>query len=179
MLDIFTYCKTLREDQVILSHSGALDGEMIDIILQLADKRLVMLKTRRGIKKKIINILVECLQNSFHYSLENQDVEPLISSPFLVIVKEEECYMVFAGNHVTKDRAGFLKTRLDEIKSLSDTELREYYMKGLNKEELPVNGGAGLGLMDIARRAGRKIDFELTEIEDEYLFFALQIEVKY
>jgi len=101
MLDIFKYCEEQKTENVIISHTGGIDGETIDILLQLTGKKLASLKT----KKKIINILVECLQNSFHYSLENKGIDELFYSTFLVIIKEEDKFVIFAGNNITQKRA--------------------------------------------------------------------------
>ena len=197
MLEIHKYYKMLKDENIILSHNGALDSEVIDLLLDLTDKKLTKLKTRRGVRKKIFNILVECLQNSLHYIKEYDEDTPLVHSPFLIIIQKESSFIISTGNFVTEDRAEFLKNKLNEINTLSAEDLQEHYIRALDKKQLPTEGGAGLGLVDIVRRSKHRVSFDFQEIinsndriandksnnvgvmedEETFLLFNLQIEV--
>ncbi len=210
LVDLHKCYEVLKEENVIFSHKGALDGDMIDVIIQLADKKLVKAKTRVRTKKKIINILIECLQNSFHYTSaylkenyvaeealnspseanqqeNNQETVPvidteqwteLIESPFMVLSQKENIYFIMTGNYITHEKAEILKKRIDEITALNDEELQDYYIKSLDKDELPKQGGAGLGLIDIIRRSKHNVSFEFKEVDENYQRFNLLIKVE-
>lgn len=214
LVDLHKCYEVLKEENVIFSHKGALDGDMIDVIIQLADKKLVKAKTRVRTKKKIINILIECLQNSFHYTsaylnenyvatqktevisqdTDNNEAEEeqqetaqaidkdqwkeLIESPFMVLSQKENTYFIMTGNYITHEKAEILKKRIDEITALNDEELQEYYIKSLDKDELPKQGGAGLGLIDIIRRSKHNVSFEFKEVDENYQRFNLLIKVE-
>lgn len=181
MLEVHKYYDLLRNENIILSHQGALDGELIDAIIQLVDKKLVKSKTRVRTKKKVINILVECLQNSFHYTLEfeeDEENQALLESPFLLLIRQEETYLIFTGNYVTLPRADFLKEKVEQIENLSEEELRDLYIRSLNKDELPQSGGAGLGLVDILRRAKHNVSFDFKELDENYILFSLLVKIE-
>ncbi|WP_299455090.1 SiaB family protein kinase [uncultured Microscilla sp.] len=187
----------LKDENIILSHNGALDSEVIDLLLDLTDKKLTKLKIRRGVRKKIFNILVECLQNTLHYIKEFDEDIPIVHSPFLIVIKKENSFIISTGNFVTEDRAEFLKTKLSEINTLSQEDLQKHYIQALDKKTLPTEGGAGLGLVDIVRRSKHRVLFDFQEIitsgdrlpndntsdvgvmedKETYLLFNLQIEV--
>ncbi|EAY26848.1 conserved hypothetical protein [Microscilla marina ATCC 23134] len=197
MLEIHKYYKMLKDESIILSHNGALDSEVIDLLLDLTDKKLTKLKIRRGVRKKIFNILVECLQNTLHYIKEFDEDIPIVHSPFLIVIKKENSFIISTGNFVTEDRAEFLKTKLSEINTLSQEDLQKHYIQALDKKTLPTEGGAGLGLVDIVRRSKHRVLFDFQEIitsgdrlpndntsdvgvmedKETYLLFNLQIEV--
>lgn len=197
MLEIHKYYKMLKDENIIMSHNGALDSEIIDLLLDLTDKKLTKLKIKRGVRKKVFNILVECLQNSLHYIKEfNEDI-PIVHSPFLIIIIKESSFIISTGNFVTEERAAFLKNKLSEINTLSVEDLQQHYIQALDKKKLPTEGGAGLGLVDIVRRSKHRVSFDFQEIinsndrlandktgdvdvmedEETYLLFNLQIEV--
>jgi|GEM_PF-809580 hypothetical protein len=206
LVDLHKCYEVLSEESVIFSHKGALDGEMIDVIIQLADKKLVKAKTRVRIKKKIINILIECLQNSFHYTStyeqdqvisptnkeeniikdseeeeENNDPDQwkdLIESPYVILSQKKESYFILTGNYITHDKADVLKKRIDEITAFNDEELQKYYIQSLDKDELPKQGGAGLGLIDIIRRSKHNVSFNFKEVDEKYQRFNLLIKVE-
>ena len=68
-------------------------------------------------------------------------------------------------------RAAVLLERLDECHHrhvLVDVALQ------LRAEPEEGSKGAGLGFMEIARRASKPIEFDFTEIDANYVFFALK-----
>ena len=55
-------------------------------------------------------------------------------------------------------------------------------LRALHKERLragPEEGskGAGLGLMEIARRASKPIEFDFADVDDKHAFFTLKVSV--
>jgi hypothetical protein len=47
----------------------------------------------------------------------------------------------------------------------------------LNHQKLSAKGGGGLGLVDIARKSGNKLEYEFFIYDDNYSFFNLTIRV--
>jgi len=78
----------------------------------------------------------------------------------LVIVREGEFYKVTTGNFVNAKRIKFLKEKIDKINSLTKDELKDMYKFILNHQKLSAKGGGGLGLVDIARKSGNKLEYE-------------------
>lgn len=179
--DIHKSYNLLKQEQVVLSHFGKLDGDLVDMLIQLTDKKLAKSDTRIRVRKKVVNILVECLQNTLHYTTQfegvNQD-EMIVESPFLILSKQAGGYMIYTGNCMTSEKATFLKERIDEIKDLNAEELHSYYLQTLNKDALPDSGGAGLGLADILRRAKNNVSFEFYDLDNSYVLFCLLIQVE-
>jgi hypothetical protein len=56
-------------------------------------------------------------------------------------------------------------------------ELREYYQLSLNNAMVSNKGTAGLGMIDIARKSGNKLDFEFLKINEETSFFCLNVKI--
>lgn len=181
MLDIHKFYNLMQEENVILSYQGKLDGELIDMLIQMTDHRLTFTGTRLRTKKKVINILIEALQNTYHYIVQATYTEPeespLLKSSFLVLAEPVEYYAIFTGNFITNEEAILLEQRVRNVEGLSEQELQEYYIKSLNKDELPQKGGAGLGLADIIRRAKHDVNFDFTRVNETHTLFSLFIKV--
>ena len=56
-------------------------------------------------------------------------------------------------------------------------ELKEFYKSILNNGIRSLNGGSGLGMIDIARKTGEKLEYNFLEIDDKVSFFTLIIKV--
>ncbi len=193
----------LTQKQVLLAYNGEIDGELIDMLVQLAEKALKKASSKPKVRKKIVNILIESLQNSFHYTqdIQNEPFENIsqaIKSPFLILCKEvvptiaseegepeitveitagEDVYWVTTGNWIDDANVEKLNARIQLLENLSHDELQAYYIQSLNKEVLPTQGGAGLGLIDIMRRADRQVFFQTKKIAQDFSVFMLKIKV--
>jgi hypothetical protein len=47
----------------------------------------------------------------------------------------------------------------------------------LNNGEMSLKGGGGLGMIDIARKTGEKLEYNFLEIDNKVSFFTLNIKV--
>jgi uncharacterized protein YpuA (DUF1002 family) len=70
-----------------------------------------------------------------------------------------------------------LKTRLDKVNSLSKDELRQFYREILDNNQISKKGGANLGMIDMARKSGEKLDYHFTKVNDQLTFFDLRVRV--
>ena len=130
------------------------------------------------IRKKVYNVLVECLQNLYHHLDEVSELESdKIRSAIFTIGKDKNMYSIITGNYIFNENILGLKNRLDEVNSLSKEELKEYYKRVLNNGEMSLKGGGGLGMIDIARKTGEKLEYNFLEIDNKVSFFTLNIKV--
>jgi hypothetical protein len=129
-------------------------------------------------KKKVYNVLVECLQNLYHHMDDVADAAGDVNrSAIFLIGKANNAYTITTGNYISSENVHGLKARLDEVNALSKEELKEYYKKVLNNGEMSLKGGGGLGMIDIARKTGEKLDYNFLEIDNKVSFFTLNIKV--
>jgi hypothetical protein len=178
MLDVHKHYDLLSEDKVMLSYRGRVNGDLITSLLQFAEAKFSELQTAPVIRKKLINILVETLQNIFHHGRNPHDSTHPDDSSLLMITREEDGYLVITGNHVSAAKAQAMKLRLDRINAMSKEELSMNYRHILStKEKAPDTAGAGIGMIDIARRSGKKIEYSMRSIDDDCYFFCMQIKI--
>ena len=98
-------------------------------------------------------------------------------SAIFMIAKNSGAYNIITGNYILNENIHGLKTRLDEVNSLSKEELKDYYKSVLNNGEMSLKGGGGLGMIDIARKTGEKLEYDFLEIDNKVSFFTLNIKV--
>lgn len=166
------YAKMHRGD-VILAYKGEINAGIIADTLGLVEAKLSDEMVENLIRKKLYNVLVECLQNLFHHV----DNVPGSKSNFgaFILSKIPEGYHISTGNMVKADKIKVLKEKIDKINSLSKEELKEFYKFVLNNQTFSEKGGGGLGLIDIARKTGNKLKYDFTQYNDDYYFFSLKV----
>jgi len=178
MFKIEKYYKMITENNVLVTHQGMLNGDTIDLLLQFTEKKLINLNASKKIRKKIINIMIESLQNSYHYVNTFQNDDVLFQSPFFVITKEENFFNIHTGNCVLEDQANWLKKRLGQINEMDGEDLQSFYIQQLqSQQQTETKSGAGLGLVDMIRKAGDKYLYKFKNLKNGYILFMMQIKV--
>jgi len=169
----------MEKNNILLSFKGEITSELLTSILQIMENKMDNLQEEPKIKKKVYNVLVECLQNLYHHmdEMAEKEASEKVRSAIFTIGKNGDKYHIITGNYILNENINGLKKRLDEVNALNKEELKEYYKKVLNNGEMSMKGGGGLGMIDIARKTGEKLEYNFLEIDNKVSFFTLNIKV--
>ena len=189
MIDIYDFYNKMQRNNIMLSFKGEISSELLTSILHITESKLDRMQEEPKIKKKVFNVLVECLQNLYHHIDEMKATAPAVAvetvssdnnetkAAILMIGKEDSNYYILTGNHILNEKISSLRDRLDKINSLSKEELKALYQEILNNEEFSNKGGGGLGMIDIVRKSGQKLTYNFQPVNDKHSFFSLHIKI--
>ncbi len=178
VLDIYGFYDKMEQNNIMLSFKGDITSDLLTSILQIMEAKLDNFQEEPKIKKKVYNVLVECLQNLYHHMDESSPTnDEKVRSAIFMIGKMDTYYNIITGNYIKNENIPNLKKLLDSINMLSKEELKEYYKEVLNNGEMSLKGGGGLGMIDIARKTGGKLNFDFTPVDQKYSFFSLNINI--
>ncbi len=178
MLNIYDFYNKMERNNIMLSFKGDVTAELLSSILQIMEAKLDTMQEDPKIKKKVYNVLVECLQNLYHHMDEiTPELTEKIRAAIFLIGKIDNQYTIITGNYIKKDSVEGLEKKLDGINQLSKEQLKEFYKEILNNGEMSMKGGGGLGMIDIARKTGDKLNFNFLPVDDQYSFFSLNIKI--
>ncbi len=85
-----------------------------------------------------------------------------------------EGFYVRGGNYVGKSDADILRQRLEDLRAMDKDQLKELYK--VQRRQAKSEGktkGAGLGFIDMARRASGPLEFDLVPVDGETSFFSM------
>ena len=178
--DVNEFYKGLNKGEVLLTFKGSITSELINSMLEDIEGKMVKIGEDSKTKKKVYNVLVESLQNLYHHVDElpvelKEQFGPKFG--FLVVSKLDSDYRIVTGNFINSRKIKFLKDKIDKINSLTKDELKDMYKFILNHQKITEKGGGGLGLVDIARKTGNKLDYSFKNFSNDYYFFILDIVV--
>ncbi|MFN7012989.1 MAG: SiaB family protein kinase, partial [Bacteroidia bacterium] len=135
MLDIYDFYDKMERNNIMLSFKGNITSDLLTSILQIMESKMDNMQEEPKVKKKVYNVLVECLQNLYHH-MDEIPVDPEISeqerSAIFMIGKQNNEYTIYTGNYILSQNVEKLKGRLDIVNSMSKDELKEYYKTILN-----------------------------------------------
>jgi len=145
-------------------------------ILTLADINIQKVVPFSTIQKRIYYIMVEGIQNITRHQDEIDDGNDEYPGIF-AIQKQQERYYVTTGNLVLNKRIPSLKDKIKKINSLDKDELKKFHKEILRSGAISDKGGAGLGLIEMARKSGNKLIASFELINEDYSYFYLQTQI--
>ncbi len=176
-INLYNFYLDMEKEDIILSFKGDITKELLSSVYQIIESRMESEQEDPKRRKKFYHVLVECLQNMYHH-METLQTKALFSefagSGIFIIGKGENGgYRIMTGNNILVENVNVLKDRIDKINAMSPQELKAYYLERLGATELSEKGGAGLGIIDIARKSGNAIEYDFRPISDQFSFFTL------
>jgi predicted DNA-binding protein (UPF0278 family) len=176
--NIENYFSDLSTTNTILYYKGNVDSDVINHVLDTVEDKMVEVNEQSKLRKKVYNVLVESLQNLYHHvDRVPEDFEDQTAEKFglLIVKKVDNGYTITTGNFVQTENIEKLEEKIRRINRSSHDELKELYKFILNHQRISAKGGGGLGLVDIARKTGNKLEYTFKEYNDKYSFFYLNI----
>ena len=125
--------------------------------------------------KRIGNVLIECLQNVMRHGLIE---ESGFTQLYLTLEATPVGFQVQCGNMVDNEMRSILSERLAEINGMEEETLRKTYIETLCNGEMSGKGGAGLGLLSLAKKANGPIEHRFESQDDERELFTLIVTIK-
>ena len=149
-------------------YRGIFNPSLTDKILMLAETNMNLIGEVSKTQKRVYFVMVESLQNITRH----QDVSQTQDNQALFVVQNKDGkYGMASGNVIEIENIDSLKEKLDKINSLSPEELKIHYKDVLENTGLSEKGGAGLGLIEIARRSGSKLFYLFKPISEKLSYF--------
>ena len=173
-----SWFENITREEVLYSYKGGISADLITDALTAIEELLRRNGERPKVVKKVYNVLVESLQNLYHHI----DAPPMSEKgkfqqnfAAFSFYKKNNKFGIVTGNFVKKEKLRLLSDRMDQINYLSSEELKTVYKIILNNNEFSDKGGGGLGMIDIARKTGSKLNYHFYDYNADYLFFSLSI----
>ncbi|MCB9169870.1 MAG: hypothetical protein H6594_05885 [Flavobacteriales bacterium] len=183
MLDrIYDLYDELERQRVMLSFKGLLSEELITALLGLVERKMRSIEEDPRVRKRVFNVVMECLQNLFHHNAnlvlsKGHPVPTKDPHGVVMIVHQDDGYSVLTGNFIAGTDVDAMRARLDHINALDHQQLRDLYKETLADGRYTESGGGGLGIIDIARRSGNKLEYGFVPFDTDSTFFSLNVNV--
>jgi hypothetical protein len=176
--NVENYFSEKPDGNIILFYKGNVDSDVINHILDTVEDKMETMNEQSRLRKKVYNVLVESLQNLYHHvDKVPVDYEDQSADRFgiLAVKRIDNGFKIITGNFVHTDNVEKLEEKIKRINRSSHEEIKELYKFILNHQRISAKGGGGLGLVDIARKTGNKLEYSFRKYSDKYSFFYLDI----
>jgi hypothetical protein len=157
------------KERLMFVYRGVVTNDNSIPLLMLLDKEMEDSEFGFVGRKRLFMFVLESLQNVSRHS----DVNNHANMSLVVYSKAGNGYTVATGNVLPVTSINDLKEKLDEINLLQPDEIRNAYRQMLSTSELNSKGGAGLGLIEMAKKTGNKLDYDFVPLDNEFAYFIL------
>ena len=173
---------SLEKQRILLSFKGDLSAELVTALLGLVERKMQHIESDARARKRVFNVVMECLQNLYHHNkqpITDAQGAPSLRDPHgvVMIAQAEDGYSILTGNFMAGNDVVRMKEHLDRINGMDPDELRELYKSTLTNGRFSPSGGGGLGMIDIARKSGGKLEYGFLPYDENSAFFSLNVNV--
>ncbi len=173
---VYKLFKAMQKNNLNYIYRGGFTENITDNILSLAETNLVKKDDPRTLRRKVYNVMVEGLQNITKHQADI-NVQDEKNYGVFVLKKEHDKYFITTGNLIANDQIESLSKQIDQVNSLDKEGLTAYHRQVLLHGKISEKGGAGLGLIDMARKSGNKLLYAFEKLDDQYSYFYLHTEI--
>lgn len=163
----------LHRHRVMLAFSGALSEDLIAALLAALEKKLIGLEPDARARRRVFNATMECLQNLYHHHSDAATTPD--DRGMLMVAQGADGWNVLTGNLMAAAEVERLRSHIEHVNALDADGLRAMYKETLGNGRYSAHGGGGLGLIDIARKSGRKLEYGFVPHDSRNTFFSLHV----
>ncbi|MFT5820246.1 MAG: hypothetical protein ACI8ZM_001485 [Crocinitomix sp.] len=169
-MKLFDLYKDLENDDFCFAYLDHFSDSSTDALIALQDARLA---DKRKIRKKISFLVTECFQNVVRHSESSeQNFDKLFG-----LRSYGQTHSISTMNPVIISEQSNLENSIDQLTKMSREELKTIYLGSLSGNNFSNKGGAGLGLIEMARKTNRVPSYHFENINDHLTAFTLKLSI--
>lgn len=184
ILDMLEYYNMLMGKNISIIYSGPIWADGVEGIGQTLKQRLAFDELPLSSSKAVFSVFVEQMNNMLMYSAEKEQFRASedklmdISKGVFVLGAKDKTYFVQTGNVIKAESVELIKSRIAHLNTLDKAGLRKYYKEQIKNENTnPESKGAGIGLIEIARRASSPIEYDFKPYGVGLTFFTMFVTI--
>lgn len=156
-----------------LIYKGEMNHQIMRSFAFMANRKIAENNIPTPIRKRVFHIMIECLQNITKHSDDFDKNDKQIGNGLFIVGYNKDSFYVMTGNLVRNEKMKPLEDRIIQLNSSDKHQLKELFLKQMMTGSLNEKGGAGLGLIDIARKSGKKLFYHFAPYDHHRHFFLL------
>ena len=172
MESILNLNDALIENGIYVVYIGKFNQQITKFFSDMIESELEKECKEKITRRRVYHTIVEILQNMQRHTEELGEGNGLF-----MIGRKDHIYYIITSNKILKENVQKLKDTLDRINAATKEELKEMYKRQLLEGNISEKGGAGLGLIDIARKTESQYEYLFLPINFELEYFVLKIEI--
>ena len=184
MSSIFEYFNMMKKDGITTIFNITFSAETIGNYAEIIEKHIPCDEMPPDVPGAIFSVFIEQVTNVLMYSERESRYSgkygKVVDAPMGVftIGENEKSYFSQTCNVIKDEYVEFIRESIDHLNTLNKQELREYFKEQRRSENTnPISKGAGLGFIEIAKRASAPIEYSFKPLEEEQVLFSMLVTI--
>ena len=173
---LYDFHNQMEDNNLIMVYQGDFSQELIRTILSFTELKFNTQEIGNNTRRRIFNLMVECLQNVSKHQFKGQHDDPRKSSMFMIGFTDDD-FLIITSNPIQNIHIPRLQRILEEVNALDKDGLKQLYQKVRMENRFSEKAGAGIGIIDMARKSGKKLEYNFEAIDDELSVYSLMVKV--
>lgn len=174
-INLFELRTHFNRSNILLCFNGPISRSLIEEIGNALKNYLHADQAQPNAAMDVFSVYIEMTQNIRHYALAHQYDEIDSSATVVVAKDDEQHYVVQSGNLMETADGQALMGHIEALAQMDKAALKAAYKAQLRQPRSAcVHSGAGLGLLDIARKSVQPLRATLTEVGGGRSFFSVR-----
>lgn len=176
--DFYQYHEEVTGNGIFLTFSGVLTHDFMVKLGEMLKSKMASHNVDKNVVLKIFALVVEQSQNIIFYSADKLPIPSMgneeMGAGTITVGLENGRFFVVCGNRIDNEHVEKLRGKLLTVQKMNKDELKQYYKEQRRADPDSDSKGAGLGFIEMARKASEPIEFAFRQLDDKYSFFTLK-----
>lgn len=172
-MDLCALRDRFNAEGIMICFNGPFSHSIIEEIGQAVRNHLSAENLARAAVLDVFAIYIELAQNVKNYFTLHELGPEDVNSSIITIAKKDGTYVITSGNNMRATDVPELTGAIDRVNALDPAGLRKLFRQQMRKPREEASLGAGLGLLEIATRCTRKLEYRVSDVREGFVFFSL------
>lgn len=157
---------------ILISHCGVFSQDLINSLVEGNEELMSSVGDKKILIKRVFSILIEGLQNIRAHGEKDEEGKQI---GFVLIAKEKESYKINFGNIINSIDTNSIVSQIDQLNSMSISNIKMLYTKVLTEDMFSEKGGAGLGFITMKMKSNNPLKYSIIPLSNEQSLFSIEI----
>lgn len=172
---LHNYKNSFDKEGAILTFCGPISHDIVESVGMTLKSQMQKNNISRTTIMKVFSIFIEQVQNVIYYSYEKDKGSKGIG--IIMVGEEDNKHFVIGGNKIKTSKITALRNNLQKLIAMNQDELKVFYKEKRKCNDNKKSKGAGIGLIEIAKKASQPLEFSFEKIDDKHSFFSIKANV--
>ncbi|HKK42975.1 MAG TPA: SiaB family protein kinase [Bacteroidales bacterium] len=168
--------RMMARNNICLIWSGHISPDIGKEVVSLTETKMYEEEVEESLKRKVFSVLVEILQNVESYC-PGREAEKEYGMSVAILGLKDGVYSLTSGNLILNERVDELRGKIDIINRYDEEELKDFFRVSLSGQTTLTDSTGNMGLIEIARKSGSKLDYQFKRLNDMYSYYLLTVKV--
>ncbi|MFH1033459.1 MAG: SiaB family protein kinase [Pseudomonadota bacterium] len=177
-MDLFDLFNRLRGEGILFCFSGPTSQGILEGLGDALKQKMEREAAGSEMIRRVFAVFVEQMQNVINYSAERvagpPEADGEMREGVVVVGRQGESCFVLVGNYVDQEEGRRLAEQVEMLQGMDKEQMKAHYKEQRRKQPPAGSKGAGLGIIETARKASRPLELDIKETGQGRVFFTLK-----